>query len=216
MGYIYIMENPIFNNYIKIGYADNVKARLNTLNTAVPEPYHVYAIYKTNARLTDKSFHKVIDSINPSIRYDSHREFYEMTAEHAYQILLSISKINGLEQNLVLNPYNDEYFIKRIENITSYGRPKVPGRISFADLNIPIGSKLSFNIDSKITVITADDKNHVIYNGITYTISKAATILRKNLGYPYKSINGWIEFSYNNTSLGDLRNQFWANKCWSK
>ena len=52
MGYIYIMENPIFNNYIKIGYADNVKARLNTLNTAVPEPYHVYAIYKTSIAKT--------------------------------------------------------------------------------------------------------------------------------------------------------------------
>lgn len=215
MGYIYIMENPAFPNLIKIGYADDVKQRLAQFETGVPDSYHVYAIYETKAkRLSDKDFHKVIDAINPNIRYDKSKEFYELSAEQAYNILMSIAKINGLENALTLNPYNDVYFKKRLENMTSYGRPKVPARVSFEKLNIPIGATLTFNIDPNITVTVIDTNNKVKYNNKVGSVSDIATIIRKELNKPYKSINGWIEFSYNGISLGTLRNQYWIAKGW--
>ena len=111
IGAIYILKNPSFPDYIKIGYADDVYSRLKTLNdkSAVPFAFRLYAYYKVNHRLEDKTVHEIIDKLNPSLRAKDNidgkerkREFFEMSAEDAYDILRCIAKINGLEDNLVL------------------------------------------------------------------------------------------------------------------
>ena len=111
IGAIYIMKNPSFPDYIKIGYADDVYERLKQLNnkSAVPFAFRLYAYYKVNHRLEDKTVHDIIDKLNPSLRArdningkERKREFFEMSAEDAYDILHCIAKINGLEENLVL------------------------------------------------------------------------------------------------------------------
>lgn len=111
VGAIYIMKNPSFPNYIKIGYASDVYERLRQLNnkSAVPFAFRLYAYYKVNHRLEDKTIHNIIDKLNPSLRArdningkERKREFFEMSAEDAYDILHYIAKINGLEKNLVL------------------------------------------------------------------------------------------------------------------
>lgn len=111
VGTIYILKNPSFPDYIKIGYADDVYSRLKTLNdkSTVPFAFRLYAYYKVNHRLEDKTVHEIIDKLNPSLRAKDNidgkerkREFFEMSAEDAYDILRCIAKINGLEDNLVL------------------------------------------------------------------------------------------------------------------
>ena len=111
IGAIYILKNPSFPDYIKIGYADDVYSRLKTLNdkSAVPFAFRLYAYYKVNHRLEDKTVHDIIDKLNPSLRAKDNidgkerkREFFEMSAEDAYDLLHCIAKINGLEDNLVL------------------------------------------------------------------------------------------------------------------
>ena len=111
VGAIYILKNPSFPDYIKIGYADDIYSRLKTLNdkSAVPFAFRLYAYYKVNHRLEDKTVHEIIDKLNPSLRAKDNidgkerkREFFEMSAEDAYDILRCIAKINGLEDNLVL------------------------------------------------------------------------------------------------------------------
>lgn len=68
----------------------------------------MYAYYKVNHRLEDKTVHDIIDKLNLSLRAkdkdgkERKREFFEMSAEDAYDILHCIAKINGLEDNLVL------------------------------------------------------------------------------------------------------------------
>lgn len=85
--------------------------RLKKLNdkTAVPFSYRLYAYYKVNHRLEDKTIHKIIDKLNPSLRARENidgkervREFFDMSAEDAYELLRCIATINGLEDNLVL------------------------------------------------------------------------------------------------------------------
>ena len=53
MGYIYILTNPSFPQYVKIGYATDVKQRLDELNrsTAVPFAFRVYATYEVDSAL---------------------------------------------------------------------------------------------------------------------------------------------------------------------
>ena len=91
-GYIYILTNPSFPDYVKIGYADDVNKRLQQLNRSecVPFAFRVFATYEVSSRLSDVRIHEIIDRLNPDLRaienFDGKkrvREFYAMTAEDA-------------------------------------------------------------------------------------------------------------------------------------
>ena len=61
-GFIYVFTNPSFPQYVKIGYAEDVKKRLDELNrsSATPFAFRLYAYYKVSNRLEDKVIHKII------------------------------------------------------------------------------------------------------------------------------------------------------------
>ena len=108
-GYIYILKNPSFKEYVKIGYADDVEKRVAQLNKTecTPFAFRIYATYKVDSRLSDLPLHQLIDSLNPNLRSKDVidekvrvREFFAMSPEQAFDILLAIAKINGLTENL--------------------------------------------------------------------------------------------------------------------
>ena len=110
-GVIYILTNPSFPDYVKIGYADDVNKRLKELNRSecIPFAFRLYAYYEVPRRLTDMKLHQMIDKLNPNLRsieeFDGKtrkREFYNMSAADAYSILETIAQINGLEDHLFL------------------------------------------------------------------------------------------------------------------
>ena len=94
-GVIYILTNPSFPQFVKIGYADDVEERLNQLNRSecIPYAFRLYAYYRVSSRLTDMKLHTLIDNLNPNLRSVEEfngktrkREFYAMTAAQAYSI----------------------------------------------------------------------------------------------------------------------------------
>lgn len=108
-GVIYVLTNPSFPEYVKIGYADDLETRLNKLNKSecMPFAFRVYCVYEVEKRLTDLQLHNLIDQLNPSLRsidqFDGKprvREFYNMSAEDAYEILKSIASISGTTDRL--------------------------------------------------------------------------------------------------------------------
>ncbi len=93
-GVIYILTNPSFPKYVKIGYSDNVEQRLDELNRSecIPFAFRLYAYYKVDNRLSDKKVHELIDSLNPDLRSkekykgkERKREFFAMSKEQAYK-----------------------------------------------------------------------------------------------------------------------------------
>lgn len=111
MGYIYILTNPSFDDYVKIGYADDYKKRLKELNRSecTPFAFRVYAVYEVDNRLTDMKLHAIIDKLNPDLRSIDNidgkkrvREFYKMTKEDAYSLFEAIAEINGRLEKLKL------------------------------------------------------------------------------------------------------------------
>jgi hypothetical protein len=62
-GVIYILTNPSFPEYVKIGYADNLESRLRQLNRSecIPFAFRVYSTYEVNSRLSDIKIHSIID-----------------------------------------------------------------------------------------------------------------------------------------------------------
>lgn len=110
-GVIYILTNPSFPEYVKIGYADDVKRRLKELNRSecTPFAFRLYAFYEVNHRLTDMKLHNIIDRLNPDLRSIDNvdgkkrvREFYAMSKEDAYALFEAIAEINGLIDKLHL------------------------------------------------------------------------------------------------------------------
>jgi hypothetical protein len=109
VGSIYILTNPSFPEYVKIGYADDVEQRVSVLNSSasVPFAFRVYATYDVDTKLSDKKLHSILDTLNPDLRSiddidgkQRKREFFALEAEDAYKILEAIAVMHGLENRL--------------------------------------------------------------------------------------------------------------------
>ncbi len=133
-GVVYILTNPSFPEYVKIGYADDLDKRLKELNRSecIPFAFRAYAVYEVSERLSDIALHNMIDSINPNLRaietFDGKKrkkEFYAMTADDAYAILETVSKISGTSDRLhKMKPEGheilDEKIASEVENTVQY------------------------------------------------------------------------------------------------
>lgn len=60
-GVIYILTTTLFQDYVKIGYADDVDKRLKELNRSecIPFAFRLCAYYKVPRRLTDIKLHQI-------------------------------------------------------------------------------------------------------------------------------------------------------------
>lgn len=176
-GVIYILTNPSFPDYVKIGYADDVNKRLKELNRSecIPFAFRLFAYYKVSKRLTDMKLHQMIDKLNPNLRsieeFDGKtrkREFYNMSPSDAYSILETIAQINGLEENLVLvepsfKEIKDEEEAEEIRTKRSFtSLPKFERLIK--EGLIKIGDEICV-ISHPNEIATIVDGKHVSYNG---------------------------------------------------
>ncbi len=174
VGVIYIMKNPSFPDYIKIGYSDNPYDRLTKLNekSAVPFAFRLYAYYKVNRRLTDVEVQHIIDKLNPALRAidfidgkERKREFFAMSAEDAYDILYCIAKINCLEDNLVLVEPTEKEMEDEDEATTrrkTTQLPKMDWLIEQGIINI--GDEVYLINHPEEIAVVVDSKN-VVYKG---------------------------------------------------
>ncbi len=209
-GVIYILTNPSFPSFVKIGYAHNIEKRLKQLNRSetIPFAFRVYAVYQVNSELTDIELHKLIDRLNPDLRtietFDGKqrvKEFYAMSAADAYSLLESIAKISGTRDRLRrLTPEGHEI---QDEQIADRLRETVRrGPFRFSACGIPQGSEVRF-IENPDVAATVIDDRHIEYNGETTSLSALAQRL-KNFDHP---VQGTLWFTYRGERLCDLRDK---------
>lgn len=214
VGYIYILTNPSFREYVKIGYADDVERRLKELNRSecVPFAFRVYATYEVNSRLSDTKIHSIIDKLNPNLRSietfegkERKREFYAISPEDAYSILEAIAEINGCTDKLVLwkKSKQDEEAEEEAEEIQEEHNERwAPFRFSYC--NIQSGEEIEFwsNKSTKTGIIcTVVDDKHIRFDGELYSLSKLATKLTNSK----RIVRGPSYFKYNGEWLNDIR-----------
>ena len=214
-GVIYILTNPSFPDYVKIGYAHNIETRLKQLNRSetIPFAFRVYAVYAVESELTDKELHKLIDKLNPDLRtienFDGKervKEFYAMSAEDAYGLLECIAKISGTLNRLQrLTPEGHEILDEQIANEVRETVRRGPFR--FSAYNIPIGSQIEFIEDSSIKATVVDDRR-IEYNGETTSVSALAQKLK---GFDH-AVQGTLWFTYQGEKLTDIRDRVEASK----
>ncbi|MBQ9742984.1 MAG: GIY-YIG nuclease family protein [Ruminococcus sp.] len=215
-GVIYILTNPSFPEFVKIGYADDIDNRLKQLNRSecVPFAFRVYATYEVGSRLSDLKIHSIIDKLNPNLRSIENfkgqkrvREFYAMKPEDAYSILEAIAEIHCCTDKLKLIPPSEEEI--DAENIAKEIDEETRSRavpFSFEMCDIPVGAQLQFwrtatrPTDNLCTVV---DSKHVEFEGQVYSLSSLAAKLS---GVSY-SVHGPCYFKYNGEWLNDIRNR---------
>ena len=214
-GVIYLLTNPSFPDYVKIGYAHNIETRLKQLNRSetIPFAFRVYAVYAVESELTDKELHKLIDKLNPDLRtienFDGKervKEFYAMSAEDAYGLLECIAKISGtLDRLQRLAPEGHEILDEQIANEVRETVRRGPFR--FSACNIPIGSQIEFIEDSSVKATVVDDRR-IEYNGETTSVSALAQKLK---GFDH-AVQGTLWFTYQGERLTDIRDRVEASK----
>ena len=196
-GVIYILTNPSFPEYVKIGYADDIDARLNQLNRSecIPFAFRVYATYEVSNRLVDLKLHNLIDQLNPTLRSietfngkQRKREFYAMSPEDAYELLEAIAIISGSQDKLAKS--------KKDSPVDVEGSAKKPA-VNFLKCNIPIGAELVFIDDPSIKVTVVSERK-VQYNN---EITSLSAIAKSKRGY---SVAGPSCFTYNGRLVADI------------
>lgn len=211
-GVIYILTNPSFPEYVKIGYADDINKRLKQLNRSecIPFAFRVYAIYEVSSRLSDLKIHSIIDKLNPNLRsvesFDGKqriREFYAMSPEDAYSILEAIAEIHNCTDKLkLIAPNAEEQQSEEIAQDIDTESTERASNFSFSKCQIPIGSKIEFCDNPNITAIVVGNRN-VEYNGETMSLTALAKLLT---GVKY-AIAGPKYFKYKGEFLNDIRHR---------
>lgn len=214
-GVIYILTNPSFPNYVKIGFAKDLEKRMNQLNRSetIPFAFRAYAIYEVESNLTDLVLHDLIDKLNPDLRsienFDGRerkREFYAMSPEDAYALLECIAKISGTEDRLKkMAPEGHEILDE--QTAAEVTREARRGAFRFSKYDIPIGSTIRYIYNEAIEATVVDDR-HISYRGVTTSVSALAQELLES---EYQ-VQGTAYFTYEGEKLTDRRNRMEAEQ----
>ena len=211
-GVIYILTNPSFPEYVKIGYTQDIKKRLEKLNKSecTPFAFRVYATYEVESSLSDKKVHEIIDKLSPELRsvdtYEGKkrvREFYAMSAEDAYEILEAIAEINCRTDKLkkMKLTKKEQEDVQTAEEIETEVQDKAEN-FSFLKCQIPIGATLEYINDPSITCIVINDRKIQYQNKEMYLTGLAKILLGKRRG-----ICGPRYFMYNGERLDEIRHR---------
>ena len=212
-GVIYILTNPSFKEYVKIGYADDIDRRLKELNRSecIPFAFRVYATYEVNSRLSDLKIHSIIDKLNPNLRSIDDfngqkrvREFYAMPPEDAYAILEAIAEIHGCSDKLTLvKPSEVEIEAEETAHEIVAERIEKAAPFRFSMCNIPIGAEIEFccrNNENTGKVCKVVDDRHISYEGRILSLSALASEFTGRSPVP-----GPTFFKYQGEWLNDIR-----------
>ena len=213
-GVIYILTNPSFPEYVKIGYADDIDSRLNQLNRSecIPFAFRVYATYEVSNRLVDLKLHNLIDQLNPTLRSietfngkQRKREFYAMSPEEAYALLEAIAEIHGYSDRLKLWEMNDAQLTAEATALEIESESKKRSPIfTFDECLIPDGAVL-VNADNPEITCKVVDRRRVEYCG---EIMSTTTLARLVSGKSYYR-NGprylYEHFTYKGARLDDIQ-----------
>ena len=199
MPIIYILTNQSMPDTIKIGITDNLERRIKELdNTSLPLPFECYyAVEVEDASKIEKKIHEGLDDA----RIRDNREFFNTTPEQAKSIL-EIAEIMGGKD---VTPKGD--IVETVQDKQGLEKSrKIRKRFNFDMINIQPGTILNFVKDTTITCEVHDDRKVKFRDKIT-SLSDAADIVLREMGYDWSAAQGPIWWSYQGKSLSELRRE---------
>lgn len=215
-GVIYILTNPSFSDWVKIGYADDVEERVKQLNRSecTPFAFRIYATYEVSSRLMDKKMHIIIDKLNRNLRsvdeYNGQRrerEFFAIPPEDAYAIFEAMAQIHDCPEKLkkwesTPDSQREEDLAEDIAEENAIRKKERCKNYTFDFWSVPFGATLVHNANANIQ-FTVVDERRLEYNG---EIMYMTPFAQKVTGRKYLTNGpGWVarHFTYNGELLAD-------------
>lgn len=217
-GLVYILTNPCLDGWVKIGMTDSndIDNRLRQLNapTNLPLSFRCYATYEVDdPGMVEKRIHNLIDGIDETLRATEQldngrlrkREFFRISPETAYNIILNIAMLRGdVDKLKIVAPTKKQ----AQEEMIADSRSKRSNN-SFKLLNILVGDKITFLFDENCVAEVYDDKNSVKYEDDIFSVSSlACKLLREKRNWSNTTqVNGWRYFVKDGVTLNEMRNR---------
>ena len=180
---VYILINEAMEGLVKIGRTTtSVEQRIKELdNTSTPLPFQCfYAGEVANSALVEGKLHRIF----ADKRIRSNREFFRVAPNQVKEAIQLAELKEVTPRNDVVVDAEDVQALKKA--VASEERRS---KLRFTDLNIPIGSTLTFAKDRSITSqVVADGK--INFEGSVMSPSAAALIIVRRLGYEWAAVSG--------------------------
>jgi hypothetical protein len=197
LGIVYVLSNPAFENYVKIGRTIDLEQRLKQLdNTSVPLPFRcVFAIEVDDANSVERLVHQTF----ADVRVRSTREFFEIDPQ---RVISALMLTNGRDVTPKKDIAEDDEGIEALERKVSKRRV-----YKFSDAHVNPGDILSYAKDDSISA-TVVSENKIEFEGEALSLSKAALKLLHREGYTWKQANGWVYWMKDGETLSERIDRF--------
>ena len=195
-GIVYIISNPAMPGLVKVGKTINLEDRLKSLySSGVPMPFRcVYAKEVDNYSEVERKLHKGLNSH----RENSNREFFRIPEE---EVINFLELIPGRDVTPRYDDFEDQEDEIAFEKATRIGQ-----RFNFDMVNIPVGSILTLVRDEAITC-SVSSATRVEFEDQDHSLSSAALIAVKRMGYNWKTIAGPLNWKFSGEVLDQRRSR---------
>jgi len=200
---IYILTNQSMPDVVKIGITDNLARRMRELDrTGTPLPFECYHAVEINDKSKINFIEKKIHESFDDKRIRQNREFFSVTPQQAKAFLEVIEAIGGKN----VTPIEDIVETPQDKQALDNARKKRK-RFNFSMIDIQPGTILEFAKDNTITCEVHDETKVKFRDAIT-SLSDAADIVLKEMGYDWAGVQGTIWWCYERKKLSDIRLEY--------
>ena len=197
MPIVYVLSNPAFEGYVKVGRTIDLEQRLRQLdNTSVPLPFRCeFAIEVPD----EVEAERLVHSAFADVRVRSNREFFEIEAQ---RVIAALKLTGGRDVTPREDIAEDEEGLEALERTVAKRKS-----YSFADAHVHVGDVLTYAKDEAITATVVADKK-IEFEGEVTSLSRAALVLLHRDGYKWKQANGWAYWMKDGETLGERVEKF--------
>ena len=195
---VYVLTNEAMDGLVKIGRTTTgVEQRIRELdNTSLPLPFQCfYAGEVKDSLMVEKRLHQAFSDK----RIRNNREFFRIDPNQV-KAAIQIGELRDVTPKMdVVIDASDIQALK-----TAAVAADRRTRLSFTELNIPVGAILNFSKDENITcTVVANGK--VNFEGQVISPSAAALSVVKRMGYEWSAVSGSDYWIYEGETLAARR-----------
>jgi hypothetical protein len=197
MAIVYVLSNPAFDRYVKVGRTIDLAQRLRQLdNTSIPLPFRCeFAIEVDDEVEAERLVHQAF----ADVRVRSSREFFEIEPQ---RVIAALKLTGGKDVTPKEDVAEDAEGIEALERTVAKRRS-----YSFDDAHVSVGDVLVYTRDESVTATVVADRK-IEFEGDVISLSRAALILLHRDGYKWKQANGWAYWMKDGETMGERVERF--------
>lgn len=192
IGYLYILTNPSFPDWIKIGRCTHLEKRINSLssNTCLPFPFECfYACRISSPNKVEATLHYIFNQF----RLSPKREFFNVDPEKVIAALSLIPYVQEISPPKNNRRSEDKVLLeKEIERQSHF---------KFSHASISLGDEIYFTRFPKIKAYVVSDTHIQLDNQVMSLIAATKKCLKENIGEAKTKISSPRYWSYSGEML---------------